>query len=136
MNNFKALVQPKVRESNLELYRIIVMFMIVAHHYVVNSGLMDVMKEAPTSPNSIFFYLFGMWGKTGINCFVMITGYFMCKSNITIRKFLKLVLEVIFIMSLSICYLFLLAYLSFHSKKHFCACYLLSLFLTGLHLVS
>lgn len=96
MNNFKALVQPKVRESNLELYRIIVMFMIVAHHYVVNSGLMDVMKEAPTSPNSIFFYLFGMWGKTGINCFVMITGYFMCKSNITIRKFLKLVLEVIF----------------------------------------
>ena len=70
--------------------------MIVAHHYVVNSGLIDVMKESPTSPNSIFFYLFGMWGKTGINCFVMITGYFMCKSNITIRKFLKLVLEVIF----------------------------------------
>ena len=60
MNNFKALVQPKVRESNLELYRIIVMFMIVAHHYVVNSGLMDVMKEAPTSPNSIFFYLFAI----------------------------------------------------------------------------
>lgn len=72
------------------------MFMIVAHHYVVNSGLIDVMKESPTSPNSIFFYLFGMWGKTGINCFVMITGYFMCKSNITIRKFLKLVLEVVF----------------------------------------
>lgn len=70
--------------------------MIVAHHYVVNSGLMDVMQETPTSPNSIFFYLFGMWGKTGINCFVMITGYFMCESNITIRKFLKLALEVIF----------------------------------------
>lgn len=86
----------KLRDSNLELYRIFVMFMIVAHHYVVNSGLMDTMKEAPTSSNSIFFYLFGMWGKTGINCFVMITGYFMCKSNITIRKILKLVLEVIF----------------------------------------
>ena len=88
--------KPKQRDSNIELYRIIVMFMIVAHHYVVNSGLMDVMKETPTSPNSMFFYLFGMWGKTGINCFVMITGYFMCKSNITIRKFLKLALEVIF----------------------------------------
>lgn len=86
----------KLRDSNLELYRIIVMFMIVSHHYVVNSGLMDVMKEVPTSSNSIFFYLFGMWGKTGINCFVMITGYFMCKSNITIRKILKLVLEVVF----------------------------------------
>ena len=37
-----------------------------------------------------------MWGKTGINCFVLITGYFMCKSETTIAKFLKLVLEVIF----------------------------------------
>lgn len=90
------LTTKKVRDSNLELYRIIVMFMIVAHHYVVNSGLMPIMKENPTSYNSIFYYLFGMWGKTGINCFVMITGYFMCKSNITIRKFLKLALEVIF----------------------------------------
>lgn len=89
-------ITTKLRDSNLELYRIIVMFTIVAHHYVVNSGLIDIMKEAPTSTNSIFFYLFGMWGKTGINCFVMITGYFMCKSSITIRKLLKLVLEVVF----------------------------------------
>ena len=94
--NPSSTTKNKLRDSNIELYRIIVMFMIVAHHYVVNSGLMDVMKEAPLSSNSVFFYLWGMWGKTGINCFVMITGYFMCKSNITIRKFLKLALEVIF----------------------------------------
>lgn len=30
----------KVRNSNLEFYRIITMLAIVAHHYVVNSGLM------------------------------------------------------------------------------------------------
>jgi hypothetical protein len=34
----------KARNSNLELYRIIVMMLIVAHHYVVNSGLLDLMK--------------------------------------------------------------------------------------------
>lgn len=89
--------QTKRRESNLELYRIIVMLSIVAHHYVVNSGLIELLNEETTlTKNSIFFYLFGMWGKTGINCFVMITGYFMCKSNITLLKFLKLVLEVLF----------------------------------------
>lgn len=33
------------RSSNLELYRIIVMLLIVAHHYVVNSGLTDVMQQ-------------------------------------------------------------------------------------------
>lgn len=48
------------------------------------------------SKPSIFLYLMGMWGKTGINCFVLITGYFMCKSHITARKFLKLLLEVEF----------------------------------------
>ena len=80
----------KERNSNLELYRIIVMLLIVAHHYVVNSGLMSVMKEEPLHIQSIFLYLFGMWGKTGINCFVMITGYFMCKSHISLRKFMKL----------------------------------------------
>ena len=86
----------KERNSNLELYRIITMMLIVAHHYVVNSGLIQVMPNSETTNNSIFLYIFGMWGKTGINCFMLITGYFMCKSNITIRKFLKLLLEVEF----------------------------------------
>lgn len=84
------------RNSNIELYRIIVMFLIVCHHYVVNSGLMELMKEDSLSSPSIFYYLFGMWGKTGINCFVLITGYFMCTSNITLRKFVKLYLWVVF----------------------------------------
>ena len=83
------------RNSNLELYRIIVMLLIVAHHYVVNSGLMEVMEQQPWSAQSIFYYLFGAWGKTGINCFVLITGYFMCQSTITWRKFLKLWFEVV-----------------------------------------
>lgn len=92
----KSDVPQTVRDSNLELYRIIVMFLIVCHHYVVNSDLMSLMKEDPLSTNSIFYYLFGMWGKTGINCFVMITGYFMCTSQITLKKFLKLVFQIYF----------------------------------------
>ncbi len=78
------------RNSNLELFRIIVMLLIVAHHYVVNSGLQPIIIENPTSVKSMFLYLFGWAGKTGIDCFVLITGYFMCKSNISLRKFLKL----------------------------------------------
>lgn len=83
------------RSSNIELYRILVMLLIVAHHYVVNSGLMEVMNENILSQNTTFFSLFGAWGKTGINCFVLITGYFMCMSQITLRKFLRLFLWVI-----------------------------------------
>ena len=89
-----SITQKTPRESGLELYRIIAMLLIVAHHYVVNSGLMDVMYESPLEGKAVFMFLFGMWGKTGINCFVLITGYFMCTSSITLRKFLKLLLMV------------------------------------------
>lgn len=84
------------RSSNLELYRIITMIMIVAHHYVVCSGLLNVMEANYSSESSLYYYLFGMWGKTGINCFVMITGYFMCRSAITLRKFVKLYCVIVF----------------------------------------
>lgn len=83
----------KPRSSNLELYRVICMIMIVSHHYVVNSGLTaenGPMALNSQSVNSIFLTVFGAWGKVGINCFMMITGYFMCTSKITMRKFLKL----------------------------------------------
>lgn len=89
-------LQKSPRESGLELYRIIGMFLIVAHHYVVNSGLLELMYQEPLCGKSIFLFLFGMWGKTGINCFVLITGYFMCTSKITLRKFLKLLLMIYF----------------------------------------
>ena len=73
------------------------MLCIVAHHYVVNSGLLELIgKTESLTPNSIFLLLFGWGGKTGINCFLMITGWFMCTSKITLKKFLKLFLEVEF----------------------------------------
>lgn len=73
--------------------------MIVAHHYVVNSGLTSVdgpIFQNPGSANSIYLLLFGAWGKTSINCFLMITGYYMCTNQITIRKFIKLLLQIYF----------------------------------------
>ncbi len=92
----KMLDVHRERSSNLELFRIISMLFIVAHHYVVNSGMTKEMLVSPFSSNSLFFFVLGAWGKIGINCFVMITGYFMCKSHITLKKFLKLLLEVEF----------------------------------------
>lgn len=121
MQEQKPLVKYSVRNSNLELYRIVVMLLIVAHHYVVNSGLWDVMNAQPLTGKTLFLYLFGMWGKTGINCFVLITGYFMCKSAITVRKSLKLLLEVEFY-NVAIFILFVLfGYASFSLKECFLA---------------
>lgn len=97
--NIETENKQRFRSSNLELYRIICMLMIVAHHFVVNSGLTSVdgpMVASPDSAKTLFLSVLGMWGKIGINCFLMITGYFMCKSQITIKKFLKLILWIYF----------------------------------------
>ena len=75
------------------------MILIIAHHYVVNSGLMELNGPIDSNPfafKSIFLLLFGVWGKTCINCFVLITGYFMCNSRITSHKFFKLLFEICF----------------------------------------
>lgn len=88
----------KPRSSNLELYRVICMLMIVAHHYVLSSFVADngPLVSGQFSANSVFLWVFGAWGKTGINCFMMITGYFMCASKITVRKFIKLLAQIYF----------------------------------------
>lgn len=88
--------QKPSRATNLELFRIITMLLIVAHHYVVNSGLSSIMHQNPSALRSLFLFVFGAWGKTGINCFLLITGYFMCTSKITVKKFAKLYLELAF----------------------------------------
>lgn len=113
MSNTKS-----VRSSNLELFRIVLMLAIVAHHYTVNSGLFTELNNAPFADKSLFYYLFGMWGKTGINCFVLITGYFMCKKDITLVKFLRLLLEVEFYNILFYLVFVFTGYSDF-SAKHF-----------------
>lgn len=85
-----------MRDSNIELFRIVLMLMIIAHHYVVNSGVTAHFDYGHISGNQLFLELWGWGGKTGINCFLLITGYFMCQKQFTWKKFLKLYLEIKF----------------------------------------
>lgn len=92
----KIMEKTNIRKSNIELLRIIMMFLIVAHHYVINSGLMDAFDAgiaSKASINYLFLSLWGMWGKAGINVFILISGYFMCTSSLTIRRYCKVLLE-------------------------------------------
>lgn len=50
----------KERDSNFELYRIVLMLLIVAHHSVVNSDIYWTALGNPQSGRSIFAMLFGM----------------------------------------------------------------------------
>lgn len=83
----------KIRDSNLELLRIISMIGIVLIH-VLRHGI--IIKDDVINANRIVYELLSFVGRFGVACFVLITGYFMIDSKPTFRSLLKLVLEVLF----------------------------------------
>lgn len=79
----------KERQSNIELLRILCMFMIVMHHFVTNvwyPNMLDV--QAPSSFGEAIFLLGHCLFFIGVNCFVLISGYFSIKTSL--RGFLHL----------------------------------------------
>ena len=71
----------EVRSSNIELFRIISMLAIVAHHYVANSGVInEIVGITEPQLKDYFLLIWGWGGKTGINCFVL-TLAILCASH-------------------------------------------------------
>lgn len=50
------------RRSNIELFRIITMLIIIAHHYVVNSGLLNYIPSKSYLEYKDLFLLVLGWG--------------------------------------------------------------------------
>lgn len=77
------------------------MLVIIAHHYIVNSGVIQCIVSPPPHSlqinrfNVYFALVFGWGGKTAINVFVLITGYFMCRQQFKWRKVVFLALEIV-----------------------------------------
>lgn len=111
------------RQSNIELLRIVGMLMIVAHHYVVNSGvLLNVAGGGVPSPDNglaswVFLSLWGMWGKTGINVFILISGYFMCTSRLTVKRYCRVFFEWLFYVTVLYVILLAIGYETLSAKR-------------------
>ena len=82
------------RKSSIELLRIICMLLIIAHHYACHGGFDFI--NTPFSKKLFFVQCLYSGGKIGVNIFVLISGYFLCKTRFQWKKLLKLELEVIF----------------------------------------
>ena len=83
----------KLRNSSLELLRIIAMLFIVLSHYCYFSNV-NVMGLS-NIVNKTFLQIF-LLGNLGTAIFFIISGYFLMNSKYDIRKILKLLVEVTF----------------------------------------
>lgn len=93
-----ALTAPRQRNSNLELLRIIMMLIIIAHHYIVNSDIGLAISTPPKTYalNYAFSLCFGFGGKMAINVFILISGYFMCQQQFKWKKLINLICLMVF----------------------------------------
>lgn len=96
----------KKRESGIELLRVISMILIICYHFVCfrfkTFGSLGLF-----SLSNFVMSFFWSGGKYGVILFGLITGYFMINSKISLKKIVKMELQVLFY-SISIMILFII----------------------------
>ena len=75
------------RQSNIELLRVISMFMVLLGHYYVLSYFDNVDT---ISFNLVGMQFLGAWSKVAVDIFVIITGHFLVNQTFRWKKVLKL----------------------------------------------
>ena len=94
MNIFrnKKVKKELTRQSNFELMRIISMFMIVLYHFIHHGNLIE---KSNGSVKVILVFIQALLF-VHVNSFVLLCGYFQCKSKFKMSKFFKLYNQVWF----------------------------------------
>ena len=82
------------RDSKFEILRILCMLLIIMHHFACHGGY--VFNGSVSAFNKSVVDMFIVGGKIGVNVFVLISGYFLVKSDFKFSKLFKLLLEVCF----------------------------------------
>ncbi len=84
-----------IRQSNVELLRIICMVLIIAHHFCVHTAM--TFDPNVISFNRIWYDFLYTGGKIGVNIFILITGYFSFR-NVTLKlgKLFQFYLQIFF----------------------------------------
>ena len=84
----------KNRNQGLDLLRIICMLMVICLHYL---GTDNVIGEADLySANWFVSQTFFSLSMVAINCFVLLSGYFLCESTIRLGRWLSIWVQVVF----------------------------------------
>lgn len=85
----------KKRQANFELLRIVAMFMIIALHYLVKGGIAVSFAENDSAVNYAA-WLMEAFCIVAVNCYVLISGYFMVESEWKPGRVVSLLCQVLF----------------------------------------
>ncbi len=91
-----ALSAAPERNASLDLLRNISMFMIVVWHSLVHGGVVNLYLGGPLTGNFFIVILLMAFLAVHVNCFVLVSGYFLCTSEFKLSRVLRLWLEALF----------------------------------------
>lgn len=101
----------KQRDSNLELLRIVSMILIIIHHYAVHGFLLkEGFSIFPITLNKLIILFLSLGGEVGVNCFVLISSYYLIDNKIKLRKIFEIFSKVIFYSLVILILLYILKY--------------------------
>lgn len=84
--------KPKLKQSNVELLRIIIMILIVFHHFSIHQDF--EIDNDKISVNRLWIQLLSIGGKISINTYILISGYFLVQSKeVRINNLIRLELQ-------------------------------------------
>lgn len=82
------------RNYNLDLLRIISMIFVVVLHCCGHGNLLN--NVSAFSANGLFLRIIDSFAYVAVNCFVLISGYFLCTSKFKLRKLVVVLVQAIF----------------------------------------
>ncbi len=88
-------VQVKKRNVSLDLLRILSMLLIILLHSVDHSGVLE-QAAVSTTPMQLYVRFVYMLVQVCVNCYVLLSGYFLVKSEFKLQKLFALWMEVVF----------------------------------------
>ena len=90
-----ATIAKKQRNANMDLLRIVSMLLIILLHSIDHSGVIEASETAPIAAQLGVRFTY-MLTQVCVNCYVLISGYFLVTSKFRLQKLVTLWMEVVF----------------------------------------
>lgn len=91
-----ALQSTKNRQTNIELLRILAMFMIISLHYIGKGVTLFPYQLEGFAVNGYISWLIEAFSYVAVNVYILISGYFLVNSKFRLDKMIRIWLQVFF----------------------------------------
>ena len=97
MERGRKMAEKNTRQANFELLRIIAMLMVITMHFLSHTGaLPEAGPGKMPGERELFGVLVESFCIVAVNVYVLLSGYFLCEKEFSLKRLLRLIAQVLF----------------------------------------